>query len=250
MTAQIPDRLNLEYEGINLGNLALFGIATGDVRARSWKGERYHITNPPIVPPHEACSMLWRGYVATYCLRVDGRLELTRYDYPLPGPKSGTVLSEFLTGDFWLIMKSEFKGPTVFVPFLNGHLISDETAWVIDRDTTLDAVRQFQHPRVEEPPNTPLEMPVLLGAVKERFPHPILEDCVVVVRLDRPFPHCYDWCACDVRRGGKRIATSMLCSVQFCQAPNLPLWGLDELNFSQVDINDELWAIERQPGGD
>lgn len=247
MTSQIPDRLHSEYTGLVLGNLVLYRILTGDIRRSFRLGVDYCFAQPPIVPPHRMCSALWRGYVATFHLRASGQLELTRYDYPLSKPSSSTDLSERLIGDFWLVMGTTFRGPRVYVPFVDGYLNPDEAAWVVTDGVSLDSVRHFQSPKVEEPPNIPLESPVFLGTVCERFPHPILDDCIVMVRLDRRFLQKYAWCACNLMRSKEIVASTELCSTRLCGPDEIPLWGLNGLTEADVEINDELWAIERQP---
>ena len=37
-----------------------------------------------------------------------------------------------MTGDFWLVFRPDFLGQRVYVPFLDGHLVEDKVAWVVE----------------------------------------------------------------------------------------------------------------------
>lgn len=241
MTVQAPDRLILECPAIELGELHLYGIATGDIRLFPGWGTKYAFTNQPLVPPGAVCSALWRGYVATFCLRADGRLELIRYDYPLSKPKTGVDISEFLEGDFWMILKSDFKGDRVYVPFVAGRVNPDEAAWVVENNTALETVRRYRRPEVVERSNIPLTTPVFLGKIQHRVRDEEMDNWVWV-RLDREFSRQHYWCACKLLRDGERLAVTKLSGSR-----GRGRWLLSGLTERDVEINDELWATECLP---
>ena len=139
MTAQIPDKLVNDHPRVKLDGLHLYGVGRGDVRTRYGWGDRYDFATPP-APPADVprCSALWRGYVATFRLHPDGRLELVGYDYMLSsGRRRPHPVGEWLSGDFWLVLKPSFFGPRTYLPYLAGLVVEDESAWVREPKTNL-----------------------------------------------------------------------------------------------------------------
>lgn len=133
LTAQIPDRLDNHHPRLTLAGLHLYGVIRGDIRARFGWGEPYRFATPPAPPGSGRCSALWRGYVSTFRLDPDGRLELVAHAYLLsPGEWRTEPVGEWLGGDFWLVMKPAFFAPRTYVPFRDGRVVEDEAAWVAE----------------------------------------------------------------------------------------------------------------------
>lgn len=242
MTVQAPERLLSEKPEIDFGSLSLYAIIVGDIRKNHGWGDPYPFDMPPVVPPGGICSALWRGYVATFRLRPDGCIELKRYDYPNSRPRFGVDVLEVLKGDFWLIMKAEFFGPRVYVPFVAGQIVSDDKKWIVEDGTELELIRRFQEPRVEERVNIPLETPVFLGVISKLMRDEEMEEWVWV-QLDREIPRKHFWCACDLVRDSKAMVRT-----RFSGSRGLNMWHLRGLTPDEVLLGDELWAQERQPG--
>jgi hypothetical protein len=75
-----------------------------------------------------------RGFVSVYRLKADGEIVLEEYRFPGSSFRrwERQYVGESLTGDFWLEFRPDFYGQKVRVPFLDGHLIEEKTAWYIE----------------------------------------------------------------------------------------------------------------------
>jgi hypothetical protein len=134
MTAQASDILINEHPRVALLGLHLYGIIRNDIRSNHGWGDRYVFTLPPN-PPEDAirCSALWRGYTATFRLDESGSLTLVSYRYPLSLSKAKTEsVNESLNGNFWMVLKPAFSAPRVYVPFIDGKIVEDESKWVVE----------------------------------------------------------------------------------------------------------------------
>jgi hypothetical protein len=134
MTAQVSDRLVNNHPRVKLRGLHLYGVVRGDIDANRGWGERYTFVKPPQPPTDVSrCSALWRGFTSTFQIDSGGELELVSYHYPRSSGKATTEpIHEKLVGDFWLVLKHSFFGPRTYVPFKDGRIVEDETAWVIE----------------------------------------------------------------------------------------------------------------------
>ena len=127
MTAQVPEEFENRHPSFSVGDQFLYRVLVGTDLESATKFE-------PRVPPEETemkYSALWRGHRRHYTLHSDGRLELRRYSYP-GADKDAQDLSEFLEGDFWLVFRPTFFGPTTFVAFIDGHVVLDEEKWHVE----------------------------------------------------------------------------------------------------------------------
>jgi hypothetical protein len=136
VTVQLSDRLGNDHPRVKLDGLRLYGVIRGDILARFGWGEPYPFAVPPAPPGAGRCSLLWRGYIATFRLHPDGVLELVGYDYMMsPGEWRAHPVGERLAGDFWLVFKRNFFGPRTYVPFRAGLIVEDEAEWVGEPET-------------------------------------------------------------------------------------------------------------------
>ena len=95
------------------------------------------------IPPENAMrsTALWRGYVGTWRLNVDGTLDLLKFTFPHFEDKK-TATQEFApastTGDFQLTFRPFFHGPNTEIPLVGGRVIENESQWKIE-DQTIEA---------------------------------------------------------------------------------------------------------------
>jgi len=128
MTVQIPEKLHLEMLGIDIKGYKLYDILIGNpsdyINRTSYKFKQKGQQN--VIASH--CR---RGYVSTYVLEASGQLRLTEFDYPF-GDDSDQPdkADEILEGDFWLDLRTEFLGSTIYLPFVDGAVVTDKTKWI------------------------------------------------------------------------------------------------------------------------
>jgi hypothetical protein len=130
VTAQEPEKLINEHT-VDFGWLKLYFLHC--------PGGEFDCFPKPPSPPDSTMSRtsLWRGYIATFRLCADGRLELVGYEYPTEPYRNFHFepVNDFLTGDFSLIFRPFFFGPSTRVPFRNGVIVEDRSRWEIDDQT-------------------------------------------------------------------------------------------------------------------
>jgi hypothetical protein len=131
MTDQVPDALFAEHPSIDFGSLQLYHIIQGDPRLDHGWGDGLFPLPVATAPYFNGPTCLHRGYVATFVLKADGRLELRSFCRPVPGqaPRDEDVRIH-LEGDFWLVMKPTFRGMRTYVPFKDGRIVTDRTQWL------------------------------------------------------------------------------------------------------------------------
>ncbi len=150
MTAQIPDVFVNERDFAGLEDYHLYFIAVGDVRTRDgWR--HYEPRSQPDEVSAQAVitSLNWKGWVGHYRLRADGRFVLEQYSYSRD--LEPTVVNEVFEGDFYLGMRRDFYAPTLFVPFVDGRMVEDQSRWLLDggrsfqEESLRDAVAEISH---------------------------------------------------------------------------------------------------------
>jgi len=77
-----------------------------------------------------------KGFTEFWYLTQAGPLVLHRFDYDVPGIPSREV-NETLTGDFYIVLKSAPMGPRLYVPFREGFIVLDRSAWLHEAYTGL-----------------------------------------------------------------------------------------------------------------
>lgn len=87
-----------------------------------------------------------RGYVATFRLHADDRLELVQYEFRYAD--EGTPLqicNAFFEGDFQVALCPFFWGPKTVIPFRDGKIVRDRNQWEIEDQILTGVVsRTFQ----------------------------------------------------------------------------------------------------------
>lgn len=134
MTTQVSDQLINNYIEIDFGDLHPYGVAVGNVQSNNGWGIPYPFKNVPS-PSEERVSFLWRGYISVYQLNSDGQLILEKYEYPnLGGKREPDLVNEILDGDFYLIMKTEFRGVRTYIPFRGGRIVPNPDEWIVENE--------------------------------------------------------------------------------------------------------------------
>jgi hypothetical protein len=134
MTIQFSDRLSNECEEVDLWDFGLYGVRVGDITTNHGWGEPYPLQALPTDEKRKVMTCNWRGYICAYRLRFDGELILERFEYPaiLPEVIEPDLVEEKLTGDFWLVMKEQFSGLRTYIPFKDGHIVTDKSQWIVE----------------------------------------------------------------------------------------------------------------------
>jgi hypothetical protein len=128
MTTQLAEVLVVDPGAIELPQMKLFGVIVGNIDdLESWSGYKFTATGDP--SKMTMCTALWRGYVSTYRLKVDGTLVLERLEYPYTDGATPDEVQEPLRGDFWLDLREWFMGNGVKVPFVNGKVQVNQSLW-------------------------------------------------------------------------------------------------------------------------
>ena len=137
MTNQRSDKLVNECSSVALGDLKPYAVAAGDIRTNHGWGNRYAFKTAASPSQNaDRVTSLWRGYVSVYRLCSEGRLVLEKFEYPFEKNRKPDVVNELLEGDFFLVMKSQFRGPRTYIPFKMGVVISDKDKWVVEQIET------------------------------------------------------------------------------------------------------------------
>jgi len=133
LTDQCAENFVNRNEDFNLDWLSLYWVTT-DLPVKPNRPEDLPLT-----------TSLWRGYVGTWVLHPDGRLQLTRFEYPNDAfpRRFDEVKDGFVTGDFSMVMRPWFRGPTSHVPFVDGRLV-DRSKWLIEDRFTAHVYRTVE----------------------------------------------------------------------------------------------------------
>ncbi|MCG8093229.1 MAG: hypothetical protein JAZ17_06305 [Candidatus Thiodiazotropha endolucinida] len=117
-------------EEIDFDGYALFSICVGDpTDYKNYKVYPFEQKGDP--EKCAVCSACWRGYVSVYELEPSGEIRLVKFEYPFGRtPREPDEVGEKLKGDFWLNLRTEFFGDKLFVPFVNGKIVTDKSKWL------------------------------------------------------------------------------------------------------------------------
>jgi hypothetical protein len=130
LTAQRPeDFINLHPEFDSEG-YKLFHVVDYKLKSKIEKTEKL------------VCSALWRGYIATYTLKEDGSLFLTKLSYPeiFDGSHINAREKEVLEkieGNFFIEFRASFFGKRFKVPFNNGIIDLNKSNWIYEDEINL-----------------------------------------------------------------------------------------------------------------
>ena len=152
MTEQTPDHLDNRMPGADFGRLHLRGVVRGDI---SKGGDSYLFATEPLLPDDLVSSTdCWRGYRSVYQLAPDGSLALLRFEFEtVSDGVTAQRVEEYLSGDFWLAMPDSFLigSATTYVPFRDGKIILDRTAWRRDEGGFCSILSVLRRPGMYTP---------------------------------------------------------------------------------------------------
>ncbi len=93
------------------------------------------VVRDPASPDLDIVYPAQRGLVMTLQLNPDGSMTILRQR---PHSARDGLASwnnpRQLEGDYWLVMKEQFFGAVTFVPFIDGVIVVDKSAWITAKD--------------------------------------------------------------------------------------------------------------------
>ena len=83
-------------------------------------------------------SGLWRGYIGSWRLNVDGTLVLLSFEFPdyrfsYPRSRVQRLRDGIIHGDFCATFRTSFFGDEIEIPFIDGQICEDHSTWKITR---------------------------------------------------------------------------------------------------------------------
>jgi hypothetical protein len=127
MTAQTSEILESDHPSFRLGEWRVYGVIRGEPSRENhgWgTGKPYQAEAGH---PSATNTANWKGYTEVFRLAREGRLVLLRFDYDEPSTPT-RIVNETLVGDFYLVLKSNFEGPRLYVRFQGG-VLADRGTW-------------------------------------------------------------------------------------------------------------------------
>ena len=130
MTTQKSEVLINEYPGLALGAWFVHGVIRGEPAAENhgW-GDRSQVYAADPGSPAVVTTGNWKGFTAVYRLTRAGQLVLHRFDYDDATIPSQDV-DELLIGNLYVVLKSHPMGPRLYLPFRDGTVVLDPSAWL------------------------------------------------------------------------------------------------------------------------
>lgn len=137
MTEPKSEQLFNAHHGLHLGVWSLYGVIRGEPAPSNhgWGDHSRVYAADPGKPPWFSTANR-KGFTEFWYLTQAGSLVLHRFDYDVPGIPSREV-NETLTGDFYIVLKSAPMGPRLYVPFRDGFIVLDRSAWLHEAYTGL-----------------------------------------------------------------------------------------------------------------
>lgn len=129
MTIQVPDKLIVENDLIDISGLRLYGVLVRNASdPQSWSGYPFVNKIDPEKRAYITCCHY--GAIRNFRLKSDGVLVLESFDYVFSDRAAPDNVHETLHGDFWLDLRKDFMGEAVRVPFRNGRVVTDRSSWI------------------------------------------------------------------------------------------------------------------------
>ena len=134
MTAQFADIIMNECTEVDLSDLHLYAVLTGDIINKE-NTAPYSFLQKANEEKLNVFSACWNGYISKYKITKSKELVLVGFQYPalLPERIEPDETYEVAVGDFWLDMRPSFFEGFVYVPFKNGKLITNKDEWVFHK---------------------------------------------------------------------------------------------------------------------
>jgi hypothetical protein len=131
MTSQSSEQLTNEHPSFRLGDWAVFGLIRGEPSRENhgWGDREARVYRAVPVEPEAMSSGNWKGYTEIYRLTADGHLVLVRFDFA-DGERPPQLANEPLVGALYLVVKSTFNGPRMYIPFRDGTIVLERAEWL------------------------------------------------------------------------------------------------------------------------
>lgn len=130
MTDQLAETIVNEHPAVHLGAWRVYGAIRGTPAKdnHGW-GDRVRVYRAEPAKVEVMKTSNWKGYVERWRLQRDGRLVLDAivYDDDRIPP---LVTNEPIDGDLFLVLKSTFQGPRLWIRFVSGIVVLDTHAWL------------------------------------------------------------------------------------------------------------------------
>jgi len=131
MTSQSSEQLTIEHPTFRLGDWSVYGVIRGEPTKENhgWGDRETPVYNAVPVDPQMVSTGNWKGYTAFCRLTHAGQLILERFDFAETG-RPPQLANETVGGAFYLVIKSSFNGPRVYVPFRDGAIVLERAQWL------------------------------------------------------------------------------------------------------------------------
>lgn len=133
MTSQLSQRFINNHQDFTIEGFNLYCISVSEPKDyKNWVA--YPIKSEADPQKLNVFTACWDGHIKVYELNSKGKLILIQIEYPSFDNKiEPDSVYELLEGDFWLEFRAGFSGDKLFVPFIDGQLVTDKNKWVSDQ---------------------------------------------------------------------------------------------------------------------
>lgn len=151
MTDQVSEELQNDCPLLDLVGWHLYGVIRGEPceENHGW-GDRESVYRADPGPVKTVTTANWKGFRERWRLTREGRLVLVGFEYDdLDCPPRRHNVGEVIDGTFYIVLKSQFEGPRMYVPFRDGFLVEDQGDWKhehIDAGFVRRDLRSGPHP--------------------------------------------------------------------------------------------------------
>ena len=136
MTAQFSEKFINNHQDVNFDGFNLYSVSLSKpMDYKNWVG--YSFKQKATSKKLNVFTACWRGYISVFELSESGELILIRFEYPALTFEISTEpdsVYEKLQGDFWLEFRAGFFGEKLFVPFIEGKIVTDKNKWISDKE--------------------------------------------------------------------------------------------------------------------
>jgi hypothetical protein len=184
MTAQRSAVLINQHPDFDLGAWRVFFLVRGQISAQAYQPERVTFAADPVdATPRSTANR--RGYRCVFRLEASGALFLQSYRYDRPRGSKLTrqrTFHEPIEGDFFMVTRPFFFGPSVFVPFRGGQLVIDRDDWWHEHG---EAPTSWS-PEIRGGCAADFGQPISRFAERDEEPSQTIEDRVASFKKDEP----------------------------------------------------------------
>jgi|GEM_PF-3987450 len=127
MTAQRSEGFVSKHEQVRLEGYRLNFVTAKRGSHDVFQAYKFSVQPKPVAINSTA---LLRGYISHYLLDECGYLYLQGYEYPGQRVEFCDIVREKLTGDFYLVFSQGLYIDRIYVPFIDGVVVTDESQWI------------------------------------------------------------------------------------------------------------------------